>query len=697
MEPVGYDFGLKRRAFVQLLGAGLLLAVSATPALAQRRGGRGGASVKNLAARVHIGKDGTITVMAGKVEAGQGARAELSEAAAEELRVPVSGIQLVLADTSLVPDDGMTAGSGSTPRTVPSVRQGCAAARELLINFAAQRWGVDRSAVQVQDGKAARSSSPETLSYADLAADAEAAKAFDQAIPSDVAVTPVTEWKVLGKPTPRPNARDIVTGAHQYPSDISRPGMLYGKVLRPPSYGAKLTSIDLAPAQAMKNVVVVRDDQFVGVAAPTSFLAEKALDAVAKTAKWEPVPHPASKDLYDYLTQHVPGGVPPNPLADELSHAKHALRQTYHVAYVQHAPLEPRAAVAEWLEGKLTVWTGTQNPFGCRSELARAFHLGDQQVRVVVPDFGSGFGGKHTGEAGIEAARLAQAAGHPISLRWTRREEFTWAYFRPAAVIQIEAGLDDQGKIACWHFIDINAGGSGMETPYRVGKGRSQSVRSEAPLRQGSYRCLAATANHFARESFMDELAAAGGVDPLEFRLAHLDNLDNPRLRAVLTTAAERFGWRERIKQKKPKVGVGLACGTEKGSYVAACAEVEIDPNGQNITVRRVCQVFDCGAVLNPANLLSQVQGAIIMGLGPALREEMQFEKGELLNPSFRRYQVPRFADVPELDIHLFNSPEHDPAGAGETPIIAIAPAVANAVFQATGARLRAMPLRLPA
>jgi isoquinoline 1-oxidoreductase len=324
--------------------------------------------------------------------------------------------------------------------------------------------------------------------------------------------------------------------------------------------------------------------------------------------------------------------------------------------------------------------------------LARAFHLGDEQVRVIVPDFGSGFGGRHTGEAGVETARLAKAAGHPVSLRWTRREEFTWAYFRPAAVIQIEAGLDDKSKLACWHFVNINAGGAGIETPYRAGKHRSQSVRSDAPLRQGSYRCLAATGNNFARESFMDELAAAGGVDPLEFRLAHLDN---PRLRAVLEAAAQRFGWQERIKKKNPKVGIGLACGTEKGSYVAACAEVEIDPTAKQIAVRRVCQVFECGAILNPANLLSQVQGAIIMGLGPALREEINFENGEVLNPSFRRYQVPRLADVPELDIHLLNRPDLDSAGGGETPIIAIAPAIGNAVFQATGQRLRSMPIRL--
>ncbi len=691
VERVDYNFGLKRRSFVQILGAGLLLAVSA-PALAQRRGGGGGGGgARNIAARILLGKDGTITVMAGKVEGGQGARAELSQAAAEELRVPLSQIQLVMADTSLVPDDGITAGSGSTPRTVPAVRQGAAAARELLIDFACKRWSVDRNAVQLNDGKATDSARQRSLKYADLAASEDGAKALQQPVPSNVALTSVNEWKVLGNGAARPNGRDIVTGAHKYPSDIIRPGMLYGKVLRAPSFGAKLTSVDLGPAKAMKDVVAVQDGQFVGVAARTAFLAEQAREAIAKTAKWETSPHPASKDLFDYLRQHAQDGPQANPFADELAKATHVLRQSYQVAYVQHAPLEPRAAVAEWTDGKLTVWAGTQNPFGYRSELMRAFHLPEGSVRVVVPDFGGGFGGKHTGEAAEEAARLAQAAGKPVSLRWTRAEEFTWAYFRPAALIEAEASLDANGTLTSWHFININSGGSAVDTPYRSGKTHCQFVRSEAPLRQGSYRVLAATANNFARESFMDELAAAAGSDPLDFRLAHLEN---PRLRAVLEAAANRFNWKERAAKRTPKTGVGLACGTEKGSYVAACAEIGIDEG--KIRVRRVCQAFECGAILNPDNLLSQVQGAIIMGLGPALREEMRFENGEMLNASFRRYQVPRLEDVPELDIHLLNRPDLASAGAGETPIMVVAPAIANAVFQATGTRVRTMPITLP-
>jgi CO/xanthine dehydrogenase Mo-binding subunit len=429
----------------------------------------------------------------------------------------------------------------------------------------------------------------------------------------------------------------------------------------------------------------------VGVAAPTTYQAQQALDAVAPTAKWEPAPHPSSKEVFDYLRKRA-RGVPQNPYAAELATAKKVLKQTYHVAYVQHAPLETRVALAEWNDGKLTVWTGTQAPFGYHGQLAGAFGLPNESVRVIVPDFGSGFGGKHTGEAAVEAARLARAAGRPVSLHWTREEEFTWAYFRPAAVIDVEASLDAKGALTSWHFININSGGAAVQTPYQAGKSNCRFVPSATPLRQGSYRTLAATANNFARECFMDELAAAAGVGPLEFRLAHLDN---PRLRAVLEEAARRFNWREKVSQKRPGVGVGLACGTEKGSYVAACAEIAIDQAQDRIVVRHVCEVFECGAVLNPDNMVSQVQGCIIMGMGPALREEMRFEGGKMRNAKFERYLVPRFSDVPELDVHLLNRPDLPSAGGGETPIIAIAPAIANAVFHATGTRVHEMPIRV--
>jgi CO/xanthine dehydrogenase Mo-binding subunit len=311
---------------------------------------------------------------------------------------------------------------------------------------------------------------------------------------------------------------------------------------------------------------------------------------------------------------------------------------------------------------------------------------------VVIPDFGAAFGGKHTGECAVEAARLARAAGTPVSLRWTREEEFTWAYFRPAGVIEAEASLDAQGKIATWHFININSGPNGVDTPYSIGQTDCRFVPSRPPLRHGSYRGLAATANNFAREVFMDELAAIAGADPLVFRRSHLEN---PRLRAVLDTAASQFRWQESAGRQDRSPAVGLACGTEKGSYVAACVEIEIDRQQKMLNVRRVCEAFECGAIVNPANLLSQIQGAIIMGLGAALQEEIQFENGRILNASFGEYLVPRLEDVPELDIHLVDRPDLPSAGAGETPIIAIAPAIANAVFRATGRNVEALPVRI--
>jgi isoquinoline 1-oxidoreductase len=353
--------------------------------------------------------------------------------------------------------------------------------------------------------------------------------------------------------------------------------------------------------------------------------------------------------------------------------------------------MEPRAAVAEWSEDGLTVWAGCDGPFRAQRALAEEFGIPAERVRVIIPDMGGGFGGKHTAEAALEAARLARAARRPVSVQWTREEEFTWAYCRPAAVIECRGGLDADRSVVAWEFTNINAGGAAIGTPYAIPNLRISSVRSDSPVPQGSYRCLGATANNFARESFMDELAAAAGSDPLEFRLAHLEN---PRLRTVLERAAKEFRWIERRKQVTPERGVGLACGTEKNSVVAACVEVAVDPPKGEIKVAEICETFECGPILNPANLLSQVQGCIVMGLGGALTEEIEFRDGKILNPRFSRYRVPRFRDLPRIDVHLVENHEIPPAGGGETPIIAVAPAIGNAVFAATGVRLRSMPMR---
>jgi CO/xanthine dehydrogenase Mo-binding subunit len=312
---------------------------------------------------------------------------------------------------------------------------------------------------------------------------------------------------------------------------------------------------------------------------------------------------------------------------------------------------------------------------------------------VIVPDTGGGFGGKHSGEVAVEAARLALAAKKPVSVRWSREDEFTWAYFRPAGVIDVAGGMDEKGELIAWEHVNFNSGASAIATPYSVPNVATEFKSCNQPLRSGSYRALASTANAFARESFMDELAAAAGVDPLEFRLRHLTN---DRLRAVLAAAADRFGWKAAWKKNTStqKTGVGLACGTEKGSYVACGVRIEADDRAGTFKVLEVVEAFECGAIQNPANLTAQVEGCIIMGLGGALREEMRFKDGRMLNPKFSQYHVPRFKDVPQIDTVLVNLPEVPSVGAGETPIIGIAPAIANALFNATQTRIRSLPIR---
>jgi isoquinoline 1-oxidoreductase len=309
-------------------------------------------------------------------------------------------------------------------------------------------------------------------------------------------------------------------------------------------------------------------------------------------------------------------------------------------------------------------------------------------VRVIVPDTGSGYGGKHTGEAAVEAARLARAAGQPVKLVWTREEEFTWAYFRPAGLIEVKAGAKKDGSLTAWECHNYNSGGSALQTPYEVPNQRAAFHGADSPLRQGSYRALAATANHFVRETVMDDLAHALRLDPLAFRL---QNLKEPRLRAVLEAAARQFGW-GKARAGKGR-GFGIAVGTEKGSYVATCAEVAADPAGGAVQVVRLVTAFECGAVLNPDHLKNQIEGAAVMGLGGALFEAIRFDKGKILNPRFSQYRVPRFGDAPLLETVLLDRKDLPSAGAGETPIVTVAPAVGNALFAASGIRLRSLPM----
>jgi isoquinoline 1-oxidoreductase len=366
--------------------------------------------------------------------------------------------------------------------------------------------------------------------------------------------------------------------------------------------------------------------------------------------------------------------------------AARTVTTSYRIPYIAHVPLEPRAAVAEWAGGRVTIWTGTQRPFGVRAEVAQAFRLAEDRVRVIVPDTGSGYGGKHTGTQAVEAARLARAAGQPVKVVYTRAEEFMWGYFRPAGVIDVSASVDATGRLTSWEFDNVNSGSSGLRTPYTVPNRREVFHAAESPLPQGSYRGLAATANHFAREMHMDAIARAAGADPVAFRLAHLEE---PRLRAVLQAVADRIEW---PGPPTPGRGLGIACGTEKGSFVATAAEVSLA--GGAVVIHRLIVVFECGAIVNPDGLNNQVEGAVVQGLGGALFEAAEFSGGRILNGTMARYRVPRFRDVPPIEIVLLDRPDLPSAGAGETPIVCVAPAIGTAL-RAFGEVEPALPVRL--
>jgi len=670
--PPAYHFEVGRRDFLGLLGGGLLIVFSA--GAQERRGFRRFESLpQDLEAWLHVGENGVVTVYTGKAEVGQNIRTSLSQAAAEELHCGIGSINLVMADTALTPYDMGTFGSRTTPTMAPQIRRAAATAREALLDLAAEKWKVERGKLAIADGKITCAGGGQSIGFGELTK----GRRLTRTIAQDEAVA-----RPKGQSVPKLHGRDFVTGKHKYTPDLVRPGMLHGRILRPPAFGATLAKLE---APSMAGVTVVHEGEFAGVAAPDPQAAADALARLKAEWKREPAPVSSGAALYEHLKKTASNGEGDTDGAVDaaLSAADVKLQAAYTVAYIAHAPLEPRAALAEWEEGKLTVWTGTQCPFRVRSQLAEAFGIPEERVHVKVPDTGSAYGGKHTGECAVEAARLAKTAGKPVKLVWTREEEFTWAYFRPAGVIEVSSGARRDGAITAWDFHNYNSGGSAIRSLYNIPNQRTIFHPAQAPLRQGSYRALAATANHFAREVHIDELAAALHMDPLEFRLK---NIQDERLRAVVHAATERFGW------GKGK-GVGMACGFEKNGYIATCAQVALEDS--RIRVLRVVQAFDCGAVVNPDNLKNQIQGAISMGLGGALFEEIRFSDGQILNPRFSRYRVPRFSDIPDVEVVLVDRPDMPSAGAGETPIVGIAPAISNAVFHLSGKRLRSMPMTL--
>jgi len=638
---------------------------------------------------LHVAGDGSVAAHTGKVEVGQGIRTALARLVAEELRIAPASVRVVMGDTARTPFDLGTFSSLSTRIVGTQLRRVAAAARELLLRLTAEAWTVDPGALVVAGGSIAHPPTGRSASFGAVAA----GRAVVETVTRTDAVTRPEDWTAAGRDAPRAGGRALVTGGHRFASDLAVPGMLYGRVLRPPSLHAVAAAVDTRAAAAIPGVTVVRDGDFVGAAAPDEATAARAVAAIR--AEWRTGAPPPPPWRPDDLRLHPVelrgrGGAfthATGSAEEGWAAAAATLRRSYAVHFVAHAPLEPRAALARWDGAGLTVWTATQRPFAVRDELAAALGVAAHRVRVIVPDAGGAFGGKHTGEAALEAARLARAAGRPVKVVWTRAEEFTWAYFRPAGVTDVASGARADGTLTAWEFHVYNAGADAILPPYRIPFQRVEFHPVRPPLRQGAYRALAATANHFARETHLDELARALGLDPLALRRR---NLDDPRLGAVLDAAAAAFGWGG--ARAPAGHGFGIAAGAEKGGFAAACAEVAVDGAG-GVKVLRIVQAFECGAIVHPGHLRAQVEGAVIQGLGGALFEAVEFADGRVLNAAFSRYRVPRFSDVPPIEVVLLDRVDLPSAGAGETPIVCVAPALGNAIFDATGVRLRALPL----
>lgn len=675
---------LPEREYFEVLGPGL---VSVLPARRPEDSSGRGWRPPTGGAWVHLGEDGRVRGFSGKVDVGQGTRAALTAVVAGELKVPASRVSMVMGDTDLCPWDMGTFGSRSMPDAAPAIAAAATSAREALVGLASRRLESSPADLDASDGAIRVRGTSRGISYAALVG---GQRVLVEARPLSSWIPVTTATEVGGEDSVL--AEELVSGRRVYGSDLRPPGLLYGAILHPPRYGARLTAVDASAARERPGITVVEEPEFVGVVAPTMAEARRTLERLR--AEWEETPQPGELSIESYLRTHPAEGdfwdQEERAIGDvdgEMARAPVKVVQTYRTAFLAHVPLETRCAVAEWTGSRLTVHVGTQTPFRTRDAVADALGVPVEDVRVIVPPTGAGFGGKHGADIAIPAARLARAARRPVRVAYTREEEFRYGYLRPMSIVDVRGGADRDGRMLAWSFHNVNGGAAALLPPYRIAHQKVDNELSRSPLPQGSYRALAATANNFARETAVDELAREVGVDPVVFRRT---NLEDERLREALDRVARRAGWT--AWSTEPGRGHGIAVGLEKDSRVATVAEVGVGA-GRRVRVERLVTVFDAGAVVHPASLRSQVEGAQVMGLGGALFEAIRFGGGGVRNPRLAEYRVPRVSDLPTLEVELVDRRDVPPAGGGETPIIAVAPAVGNAIFDAVGIRLRALPL----
>ncbi len=622
----------------------------------------------------------------------------LAQMAAEELGAPLGSFNVVMGDTASCPWDAGTWGSMSTRFFGPAVRAAAAQARLILTDLAAERLGVPRSQLTARDGAVyVTANRRRHVSFGELAKGQQ----ITHTVNEKAVLRAVREFTVMGTSPRRLDGREKVTGSARFAGDIRRPGMLYARIVRPPAHGATPRNLDTSAAAAMPGVTVVNHDGLVAVLAASPETAARALDAVK--ADWDvPAATVDTNTIYEHLVSAAPTGQTQDTGGDldagRTASAK-TFDLTYYNAYVAHAPIEPHTSVAEVKDGKVTVWASTQSPFGTQPQVARALGLRPEDVRVITPFVGGGFGGKSAGQQSVEAARLAQIAGKPVMVAWTRAEEFFYDTFRPAAVVKVLSGIDAHGKLTLWDYSVYAAGSRGSDVFYDVANrrvrafGEQSDTRSTAayhPFATGPWRAPGANTNRFATESQIDAMAAAAGMDPLEFRL---QNTKDPRMLRVLRAVAEAYGWQPRAFPAKAGRGRGLACGIDVGTYAAHIADVTVDRSTGAVKVERVVCAQDMGIVVNPDGAKMQMEGSITMGLGYALSEGLQFQGGKIADSNFDTYGLPRFSWLPRIETVLVSNDSLDPQGGGEPAVINMGAVIANAIFDATGARLYHLPM----
>ncbi|OGD22765.1 MAG: hypothetical protein A2W03_03305 [Candidatus Aminicenantes bacterium RBG_16_63_16] len=690
---------LSRREFLKISRGGIFVFFTAGDPLElleaqERMGGRELPSDWN--AFLRIAEDGRVTGFTGKAELGQGASTALAQMAAEELDVPLDSVTMVLGDTDLCPYDMGTFGSRTIKYFGPPFRQAAAEARAVLVQLASEKLGVQAARLATKDGAVYDTADPgKSITYGALAM----GRTIERHIDPKPAIKPVSGHTIAGRPAARKDARLKATGKADYAADIKIPGMRYARILRPPAHGAKLRSVDTAAAEAVEGAQVIRDGELIAVLHDSFDQADSALAKIK--AEWD-MPEPSTDDetIYDHLVRVAPEGsvIEEKGSLEEGKRLSAAVfEETYRTPYVAHAPVEPHAAVVKIEGNRATVWASTQSPFRVQTSVAEALGFPPEKVRAITPFVGGGFGGKNASGQAVEAARLAKLSGKPVHVSWSRREEFFLDTFQPAAVVKIVSGLDAAKKLVLWDYT-VFFGGERTSQPfydiphYRVLSKGSWGGRGGAggahPFAVGAWRAPGSNTNTFARESHMDVMAARSGVDPVAFRMA---NLTDDRMKRVLQTCAGKFGWKP--SRAPSGRGQGVALVNYLNTYVATMAEVETDKTSGKVRVKRVVCVQDMGEVINPDGARAQMEGCLTMGLGYCLSEEMHFRNGELRDINFDTYEIPQFSWLPKIETILIDNPSLAPQGGGEPPIVNMGAAVANAVFDAAGARLFRLPI----